>query len=67
EPGKMNAETKDADIAALARLLAITPEEIQGALSAGWVTDDAFVPIKTLASVDAELTHALFAIPGVLI
>ena len=66
-PGKMNAETKDADIAALASLLAITPEYIQGALSAGWVTDDTFVPIKTLASVDAELTHDLFAIPGVLI
>ncbi|SDX31767.1 penicillin-binding transpeptidase domain-containing protein [Eubacterium barkeri] len=67
EPGKMNAETKDGDIAQLASLLAITPGDIQGALSAGWVTDDAFVPIKTLASVDAELTHALFAIPGVLI
>lgn len=66
-PGKINAETKDADIAKAASLLGITPEDIQTALSAGWVTDETFVPVKTVAAGNADLEAALLQIPGVMI
>lgn len=66
-PGKLNDETKDADVAKLTQLLGITPEDIQTALSAGWVTDETFVPIKTMAAGNADIETALLQIPGVMI
>ncbi|MDO5431415.1 penicillin-binding transpeptidase domain-containing protein [Eubacterium sp.] len=66
-PGKINPETREADIAKVAEFLEITTENIQTALSAGWVTDETFVPIKTVAAGNAELEAALLQIPGVMI
>ncbi len=66
-PGKINPETREADIAKVAEFLEITTENIQTALSAGWVTDETFVPIKTVAAGNAELKAALLQIPGVMI
>lgn len=66
-PGKINPETREADIAKVAAFLEITTENIQTALSAGWVTDETFVPIKTVAAGNAELEAALLQIPGVMI
>ena len=39
-------------IAQIAKLLEITPEEIEKKLSANWVKDDSFVPIKTIPRVE---------------
>ena len=38
-PGKINADTREADLAAVAGILGITTEDIEAALSASWVTD----------------------------
>ncbi len=66
-PGKINPETREANIAKVAEFLEITTENIQTALSEGWVTDETFVPIKTVAAGNAELEAALLQIPGVMI
>mgnify|MGYP000100242145 CR=1 FL=1 len=66
-PGKIKPETREADIAKVAEFLEITTENIQTALSEGWVTDETFVPIKTVAAGNAELEAALLQIPGVMI
>lgn len=67
----------------LAELLEVSPESIEKKLSAKWVKDDSFVPIKTIQKLTdqelmsdnpgeevqkkKELQEALLAIPGVLI
>lgn len=66
-PGKISTETRDADLAKVAELLGVTTENVQTALSAGWVTDETFVPIKTVTAGNAELEAALLQIPGVMI
>ncbi len=48
-PGKLGNREKA--IAQIAELLEITPEEIEKKLSANWVKDDSFVPIKTIPRV----------------
>lgn len=71
-PGKM---TDDTSLARLAELLGTSEEAIKTALSAGWVNDESFVPLKTVKradelSPDAEalaLQEALLEIPGVMI
>lgn len=49
-PGKL--EDREVSIQAVAGLLEITPEEVEKKLSAGWVKDDYFVPVKTIPKVD---------------
>ena len=49
-PGKL--ENKDSVIEQIAELLEMEPEEIEKKLSAKWVKDDSFVPIKTLRKVE---------------
>ena len=49
-PGKL--ENREEAIAQIAELLEITPEEIEKKLSANWVKDDSFVPIKTIPRVE---------------
>lgn len=66
-PGKVNAETRDADFAKLAKLLSVSVEEIQIALSVEWATEDTFVPIKTITGGNAALETELLEIPGVMI
>lgn len=51
-PGKLS-ENKDEDIENIAQLLGITSETINKSLSASWVKDDTFVPIKKVSK-DAE-------------
>lgn len=48
-PGKL--ENRDSAIEQIAELLEVEPEEIEKKLSAKWVKDDSFVPIKTLRKV----------------
>ncbi len=49
-PGKV--ENREEAIAQIAELLETTPEAIEKMLSAQWVKDDSFVPIKTIPRVE---------------
>lgn len=64
-PGKFS----QADLDALAEILEMDTEAIQNKLSASWVTDDTFVPIKTYKeeAMTDELAQSLLAISGVMI
>ena len=53
-PGKL-PEDRDGAIAQLSELLEISTEKIEKALSAGWVRDDTFVPLRTVAKDAMEL------------
>ena len=80
-PGKL--ENREGVIAKIAELLETTPEVIEKKLSAQWVKDDSFVPIKTIPRVEEikllkvepdeevlkekERHESLLAIPGVMI
>ena len=80
-PGKL--ENREEAIAKIAELLETTPEVIEKKLSAQWVKDDSFVPIKTIPRVEEiellkvepneevlkekEKHESLLAIPGVMI
>ena len=80
-PGKL--ENKDSVIEQIAELLGIESEEIEKKLSAKWVKEDSFVPVKTLRKVEEielmslepdeealkeyERQQRLLEIPGVMI
>ena len=80
-PGKL--ENREEAIAQIAELLETTPEAIEKKLSAKWVKDDSFVPIKTIPRVEEielmsispdeevlkenERHEKLLEIPGVMI
>lgn len=80
-PGKL--ENREEAIAQIAELLEITPEAIEKKLSAKWVKEDSFVPIKTIPKVaeielmkiepdeevlkENERQKKLLEIPGVMI
>ena len=80
-PGKL--ENREEAIAQIAELLETTPEAIEKKLSAQWVKDDSFVPIKTVPRVEEiklmkiepdeevlkekERHEKLLEIPGVII
>lgn len=63
-PGKLG-ENKVADIERIAELLGINAESINKELSASWVKDDSFVPIKKVSKNATELKNQLLEIPGV--
>ena len=65
-PGKL-PEDRDGAIAQLSELLEISTEKIEKALSAGWVRDDTFVPLRIVAKDAMELKEKLLEIPGVMI
>ena len=51
----------------IGELLDLTKEDIQKAMSASWVKDDSFVPIKTILKSDLSLNQKLVEIPGVML
>lgn len=63
-PGKLG-ENKEAGIEQMAELLGMTSDEINKELSASWVKDDTFVPIKKVSKDATELKQQLLQIPGV--
>jgi len=63
-PGKLG-ENKDANIEQMAQLLGITAESINKSLSASWVKDDTFVPIKKVSKNASDLKNELLKIPGI--
>ena len=63
-PGKLSTN-KEEDIIKMAELLRTTADSINNKLSASWVKDDSFVPIKSVPIDDTELKDKLLTIPGV--
>ena len=80
-PGRL--ENQDDSLKQIAELLSMKPEEIEKKLSAKWVKDDSFVPVKTLRKVaeielmslepdeevlkEHERQQRLLEIPGIMI
>ena len=65
-PGKLG-ENKEKNIEKTAKLLNISTETINKELSASWVKDDTFVPIKNVSFDSNELKDKLLEISGVMI
>ena len=63
-PNKLG-ENKEESIKTIAELLKTTPESINNKLSASWVKENTFVPIKSIKIDDTELKTKLLTIPGV--
>lgn len=63
-PGKLG-ENKDENIENIANLLGTTAESINKTLSASWVKDDTFVPLKKVQVDSTELKEQLLQIPGI--
>ncbi len=63
-PGKLG-ENKEANIEKISELLEISTETINKALSASWVKEDIFVPLKKIGLAEKELKDELTQIPGV--
>ena len=63
-PGKLG-ENREQDIEKMAELLNVTADSINTKLSASWVKDDSFVPIKTVSQNETELKENLLKIAGV--
>ena len=66
-PGKMNEETKQADIERIAELLDISKETINSSLSASYVKEDTFVPLKTIRKTEQAIKNQLLEIKGIMI
>lgn len=64
-PGKMNSDTKESDIEKVASLLDISVESINKSLSASYVKDDTFVPIKNVSKDSNDLKQNLLNIKGI--
>ena len=65
-PGKMS-ENREADLAKIAELLNISVESIEQDLSASYVKEDTFVPIKTIAKSETQIKEELLQISGIMI
>ena len=65
-PGKMNSD-RDADIQKIAELLDMDAEDITTRLSASYVQDDTFVPLKQISKDDTDTEAKLLEISGILI
>lgn len=63
-PGKLG-ESKNENIEKMASLLGVTADSINKSLSASWIKDDSFVPIKKVSIDDTDLKIQLLQIPGV--
>lgn len=65
-PGKLG-ENKDEDIVKISELLGVSAETINKYLSASYVKDDTFVPIKKVSNSNTELKEKLLSISGIMI
>jgi len=63
-PGKLG-ENRESDIERMAQLLGTTSEAINKSLSASWVKNDTFVPIKEVSKNATDLKTQLLQIPGI--
>lgn len=65
-PGKLE-EPRDEAYKKISDVLGVSVEKIEKELSAGWVKDDLFVPLRTISPNNEELKNALLEIPGVML
>lgn len=65
-PGKMNPDNAS-DLQKIGELLDMSTDSIQTLLSASWVQDDSFVPLKRIPKDDSATSQQLLSIPGILI
>lgn len=61
-PGRLNGEN---DYATIASMLGIEVSDIETALSASWVQDDSFVPLKEYSQSERQLVNDVSQIQGV--
>lgn len=64
-PGKMNEASKEQDIKIVADLLGISEETINRSLSASYVKEDTFVPLRTVLKNETQLKQKLLEIKGI--
>ena len=65
-PGKLG-ENKEENIRKISELTGVSVETINNYLSASYVKDDTFVPVRKIAKSDTDLKEQLLQIPGILI
>ena len=65
-PGKLG-DNKEENINKISELTGVSVETINNYLSASYVKDDTFVPIKKVSKDDTQLKEQLLQIPGILI
>ena len=65
-PGKLG-DNREENINKIAELTGVSVETINNYLSASYVQDDTFVPIRKVAKDDTELKEQLLQIPGIMI
>jgi len=64
-PGKINGDTKEQDIAKVAELLDLSTDTIKNSLSATYVSQDTFVPLRTVRKSEQDLKNKLLEIKGI--
>lgn len=64
-PRKMNEISKEQDIKIVAGLLDISEETIKRSLSASYVKEDTFVPLRTVLKSETQLKQKLLEIKGI--
>lgn len=65
-PGKLG-DDKEKNISEISKLTGVSVENINKFLSASYVKDDTFVPVKKVSKNNVELKEKLLKIPGVMI
>lgn len=65
-PGKLG-DKKDESVKKIADILGITADDINQKLSASYVKEDSFVPLKEIAKDNTAVEEQLLKIPGILI
>lgn len=65
-PGKL-AENKEENISKISELTGVSVDYINTQISASYVKDDTFVPIKKVSKSNTELKDSLLEIPGIMI
>ena len=65
-PGKLG-DNREESISKISELTGVSVETINNYLSASYVKDDTFVPIRKVAKDDTELKEQLLQIPGIMI
>lgn len=65
-PGKLG-ENREQSIQKISELTGVSVDYINQSLSASYVQDDTFVPVKKIVDSNTELKNQLLAIPGVMI
>lgn len=64
-PGKMNETSKEQDIKIVADLLDMSEETIKRSLSASYVKEDTFVPLRTVLKNETQLKQKLLEVKGI--